>query len=135
MNRRLVYRVSWGQAVLMTALYCGVIFFISSRPRPTEELLLPTGPVPHFIEYLGLGILAWSVSWLRRPLPDRRRRILATIGFCALYALSDEIHQAFVPLRSCEAADWVIDVAGSTAGALLMERLTARRVIRLRRAA
>ena len=118
----------------MTACYCAAIFFISSRPRPTEELFLPTGAIPHFIEYLGLGTLVWTVTWLGRPLPSRVRRFHASLAFCALYALSDEIHQAFVPLRSCEAADWLVDVVGSMAGILLMEWLTARRLLSLRRA-
>lgn len=46
--------------------------------------------------------------------------------------MSDEIHQAFVPLRSCEVTDWLIDIAGSTLGILFMEWLTARRIISLR---
>jgi len=120
--------------MLAMAAYCAVIFFISSRSRPTDELLLPTGPIPHFIEYLGLGTLAWVNMWLRRPLPGRLRRLNASLAFCAFYAFTDEIHQAFVPLRSCESIDWLIDIAGSLSGIMLMEWLTARRFIRLKRA-
>lgn len=128
------FRLSRAQAVVLAVCYCAIIFFISSRPKPTEELFLPTGAIPHFIEYAGLGMLAWAVVWLGRPLPKRSRRFFAALAFCALYALSDEIHQSFVPFRSCEAADWVVDVVGSMAGILLMERLTARRIVSLRRA-
>ncbi len=134
MKRGMKFRLSRGQAVLMTVCYCAVIFFISSRSRPTEELLLPTGGIPHFIEYAGLGTLAWAVVWLGRPLPDRFRRFHASLAFCALYAISDEIHQSFVPLRSCEAIDWMIDVVGSMTGILFMEWLTARRIVTLKRA-
>ncbi|HNW36929.1 MAG TPA: VanZ family protein [Candidatus Ozemobacteraceae bacterium] len=134
MKRRLTYRLSQTQAVLTAAAYCAVIFFISSRPRPTEELLLPTGPIPHFVEYLGLGTLAWVNLWLRRPLPNRFHRLHASLAFCAFYAFTDEIHQAFVPLRSCEPIDWLIDIAGSLSGIMLMEWLTARRSINLKRA-
>lgn len=118
----------------MTVCYCAVIFFISSRSRPTEELLLPTGAIPHFVEYAGLGTLAWAVAWLGRPIPDRGRRFHTSLAFCALYAISDELHQSFVPFRSCEAIDWMVDVVGSMTGILLMEWLTARRIVSLKRA-
>lgn len=119
---------------MITLCYCAIIFFVSSRPKPTEELFLPTGAIPHFIEYFGLGVLAWSVAWLQRPLPNRIRRFHAGLAFCALYAMSDEIHQAFVPFRSCESVDWLIDIAGSMLGILVMEWLIARRFISLKRA-
>ena len=33
-----------------------------------------------------------------------------------LYAITDEVHQRFVPGRSCQAADWAIDTAGAALG-------------------
>lgn len=39
--------------------------------------------------------------------------------FCALYACSDEVHQYFVPGRSCRFFDVCVDSAGALCGALL----------------
>lgn len=42
------------------------------------------------------------------------------IPFCALYAVSDEVHQLFVEGRSCQFTDMCIDTAGAAAGALVL---------------
>lgn len=39
--------------------------------------------------------------------------------FCFLYAVSDEIHQSFVPGRSCEFRDMMIDTSGAVTGMLI----------------
>lgn len=39
---------------------------------------------------------------------------------CVLYATSDEIHQLFVPGRSCQIGDIAIDAAGAAAGIVLI---------------
>lgn len=40
--------------------------------------------------------------------------------FCVFYAVSDEVHQLFVPGRSCEVRDMCIDSCGALCGILLM---------------
>lgn len=42
-----------------------------------------------------------------------------TAGVTALYALSDEIHQLFVPNRSCDPADWAVDMVAATVSSLI----------------
>lgn len=110
--------------------YCALIFTISSISRPDEDWGMPTGAIPHFLEYAGLGVLAW-LNLAGRTRRGRRRRWPALV-FCALYAVSDELHQAFVPLRACEMKDWLIDLLGSGSGILLLELLIARKKIRVR---
>ena len=41
-------------------------------------------------------------------------------GICVLYAISDEIHQYFVPGRSCSPADVGIDTLGALTGLLVV---------------
>ncbi len=41
-------------------------------------------------------------------------------GFAALYAASDEVHQLFVPGRSGQFTDWLIDCLGALAGLVLV---------------
>ena len=71
----------------------------------------------HLIEYFCLGILAINV------LKDYHKiniwMVLICIVFCMLYALSDEIHQIYVPGRSCELRDIFIDTSGSIIGIII----------------
>ena len=71
----------------------------------------------HLIEYLCLGILVINV------LKDYHKiniwMVLICIVFCMLYALSDEIHQIYVPGRSCELRDIFIDTSGSIIGIII----------------
>ena len=83
----------------------------------------------HFTEYLILGIFlaldAQDIAVMRQ-----RETGFAYIWFIPfltgmLYAATDEFHQSFVPGRSCELRDMMIDSAGVAAGAfilLLMKR-------------
>jgi VanZ family protein len=38
---------------------------------------------------------------------------LIPVLFVALYGASDELHQYFVPTRSCDVLDWLADVTGA----------------------
>jgi len=117
---KIANRLPVWSARLLLAVYCSIIFTISSFSRPEQDYGLPTGGIPHFIEYSGLGILAWLNFWGKRK--KRIHRIGLALVFCAIYAASDELHQAFVPLRACELKDWIVDMAGSLSGILIMER-------------
>ena len=68
----------------------------------------------HFFLYFFLGVLVIhalkmiGVAW-------RRGWILALL-ICILYAISDEVHQMFVPGRGPQVRDVLIDGAGSLTG-------------------
>lgn len=47
-----------------------------------------------------------------------KKHIPLGIVLTSLYAASDEFHQLFVPGRSCQASDWLLDICGGTAGAI-----------------
>ena len=86
----------------------------------------------HFSEYLLLGLSLFAT--VREYDPVRlerneqwRRTALLSWGIGALYALTDEVHQAFVPGRSCEIRDMLIDSCGVAAGVLIMAALRSRR--------
>ncbi len=68
----------------------------------------------HFSIYAFLGF--WVQLLLR--LYPRRRFIPWTALFCMLYAVTDEIHQYFVPGRSCRVTDVCIDTLGAVTGAI-----------------
>lgn len=72
--------------------------------------------VAHFTEYMILSIACFYAlsSWQIKSL-----RLYAGLAlFCILYAVSDEIHQYFVPGRSCQLQDVLIDSSGAVTGLL-----------------
>ena len=61
---------------------------------------------------------------------ERLKLFVITSGFCFFYAITDEIHQMFVPGRAAMIKDVVIDLAGAMIGAgmfLLIRYLYKRR--------
>lgn len=72
----------------------------------------------HFVLFFVLGL---SVSNTSVRMLDIRVKpmIWASIGFCVFYAITDEIHQMFVPGRAAQISDVFIDSIGAAAGCLL----------------
>lgn len=106
--------------VLAPLIVMGVIFWFSSRSSLPD---LDGGRglqniAGHFTVYAALGLtlalLFRSLGW------STARTLLAAIAIATLYGLSDEFHQSFVPNRSVETKDVVVDFLGATAGAVAL---------------
>jgi VanZ family protein len=102
---------SWLWRWLPPLLWMGLIFFLSAQPdlphAPGEWLDAVLKKFGHAAEYLLLFCMllrAWRYS--RSPAKALDAALLAT----ALYAVSDELHQAFVPGRHANWYDVLIDV-------------------------
>jgi VanZ family protein len=109
----------WAPVVVWAA----VIFAFSSVPDlgtglGTWDLVLRK--LAHAAEFGLLGLL------LARALG--RPAVALALG--ALYAVSDEIHQSFVPGRVASPLDVLVDTAGVAAGVLCWQWLTQRRTAR-----
>lgn len=78
----------------------------------TEIITVVVRKLAHFLEYFVLGILAFC-STLSYSKYQHKTKVIYAILLCVLYAVSDEIHQYFVPGRACRALDVGIDAAGS----------------------
>ena len=68
----------------------------------------------HFSIYAIGGIIAFL--WLNTFDISLQKKIVFAILVCAAYAVSDEIHQLFIPGRSCELRDVCIDTLGASFG-------------------
>lgn len=68
----------------------------------------------HFFAYLVLGLL--FAMALGNSGMDLQRAVLVAFALSALYAASDEFHQLFIPGRSGEFRDVLIDSAGAATG-------------------
>ena len=82
----------------------------------------------HLLEYTVLGWLCAAASSRTWPSASVWRTVAFAVFISALWGLSDEIHQAFVPGRSSEVADVIADLFGSMAGAAASLLLSNRTV-------
>ncbi len=107
---------------------CLLIFWQSSGPLPPRTPYLPgLDKLAHFAVYALLAFLA-ARAFATMPFPDQARVVpWAAASFAALYGISDEIHQSFVPGRSADVWDLVADIFGAIAGALIYRWRAARR--------
>lgn len=101
--------IFWGPALLQM----GLIFFFSSRPSGSAviEKFPLSAPVGHLAGYFLLGLLLYRA--LKRgdfTWSGKASGYTLLIGF--LYALSDEFHQLFVPVRQASLGDVAIDTVG-----------------------
>ncbi len=100
-------------------LWAGLIFALSSIPHlgtglGVWDLLLRK--LAHAGEYAVLGALLVRAG-LREP---------AAIAVGALYAVTDEVHQAFAGGRHAAPLDWAIDTVGVALGALVLAHVRSR---------
>lgn len=89
---------------------------IEKQKEIWENISFAVRKTGHFGEY---GILAVLVSGLLLTF-DRvvknKKWLLFAVAFCAVYAITDEIHQGFVAGRSPKFMDVCIDTAGAACG-------------------
>jgi VanZ family protein len=127
-------------SVLLVVAWIAFIFHLSSQPasqfnalsRQVTEVIIETiekvapetsfnwdlrglnhfiRKKAHFISYFVLGALVMNAL-------DQKgyRKVPLTLLICVLYAVSDEIHQTFVPGRGGNVIDVVLDSVGSLIG-------------------
>lgn len=59
--------------------------------------------------------------------------MIVTFLICAVYAASDEIHQAYVPGRAGDWVDFLVDIAGAIIGIVLFHAVSALRYLNRQR--
>ena len=57
-------------------------------------------------------------------LKGRSKLVLVTLAICAVYAVSDEIHQLFVPGRACELFDFEVDMLGAVCSLAISQSIS-----------
>ena len=103
--------------LLATALYCAALFVLSSDTSPPQPAFLPPGTdkLAHAVLYAGLAAVV-SLGIRRAPgTATASVQFWVPFLFAALYGVSDEVHQLFVPNRSFEMGDIVADATGALA--------------------
>ena len=105
-------------------IWMGLIFWLSQQPAlpslPDSLLDLISKKLGHFFAYAILMALWWGAI---RPLqPTTGRALILAFIITLLYAISDEWHQTFVPNRSGQVADVLVDAAGALSVCLIVLR-------------
>ena len=119
------------RAWLPVAAYMALIFYFSSLSHPDEKLptfLFETlsDKLLHAIEYAVLAVLCYRAFRRAAGSWSTEYAVLFAIITASFYGATDEVHQAFVPLRAAAWSDWVADTAGGVIGSVgyrhVMER-------------
>lgn len=83
-----------------------------------ETLQAPIRKIAHFSIYSLGGIISYML--FSQYEISNKKRIIYSLALCAVYAITDEIHQYFVPGRSCEIRDMLIDSSGALLGVFIV---------------
>lgn len=91
---------------------------------PADLLTFLVRKAAHISAYFILGILLFNL--LKEYGLGVKKMIFASIAIAMLYACTDEVHQVFVPGRSGEVRDVLIDTAGAAVGVVMYAALSSR---------
>jgi VanZ family protein len=109
MRKFFAYFPYWVPAVL----WMGVIFFLSTLPESaTPGRGIVSDKVCHGAEYFILAFLI-LFALQRTTRASFFTAFWITLGWVALYGLSDEIHQLYVATRNFDVGDLLADVVGA----------------------
>ena len=124
-----IYSMSAKDAVSSSVLSSGICYRLcsifvkgfadmdmDSRLEMAASLSFIVRKSAHFIEYTILGML---YSFCFRSFGSKRPFLWPAVSG-TLYAVTDELHQVFVPGRSGQINDVLIDAAGSALGAAIV---------------
>lgn len=89
----------------------------SEKDKWLKLLVVPVRKLAHFTLYFILGLLVFN--FIFEFSFARWWGVYLSIGISFLYACSDEVHQLFVPGRSGQVSDVLLDTFGSCVGIFL----------------
>ena len=116
---------------LPALVWATIIFGFSARSQAPHvsqkpQFQLAVQKFGHATEYAILAFLVYRALRRGHQLPLRRAAILAAL-IAALYGVSDEWHQSFVPGRACLLSDMAIDATGGLLAATALYAHESRR--------
>lgn len=137
-------RIIWGSVFVL--LWMGVIFYLSHQPAEASsqlsggitdwivssiEKVIPfkiniellhtfVRKTAHFTAYFVLGLLLVITIQASRKL----KRASISLIIAVIYAITDEFHQTFIPGRSGELRDVLIDSVGALTGIIFFLIIT-----------
>jgi VanZ family protein len=120
-------RSRWYRTLLPACVWALTIFVASSIPSrdlPAEDIFEYDKLIHMAIYFIFAGLLYRALRFEGTSPAMRSRAAVVTIAIIALYGMTDEYHQHFVPGRSMDVYDWVADVAGGLLCVVVMSYLS-----------
>ena len=99
----------WGPVVA----YMGLIFYLSAQSFPPVPGGIPDW-ILHGVEYFGFAAVVFRAVSGGLPAAVTGARAATSMAIVAAYAVSDEVHQLFVPYRTADLRDVRSDVVGAS---------------------
>lgn len=101
--------------------YCVLLYYVSSISSfPVEPPFEYFDKLVHFCLYSGLsGVVAIGLQQAKHKY-SAKMLIMIPVAFSALYGITDEVHQLFVPSRTFAFGDMLADAFGALAAAVLL---------------
>ncbi len=111
---------------VLVVLWSGIIFYFSSVPNLKISqfgfLDFVLRKAAHITEYVVLCIFYIRALKNTTKLSDKKIYLFSVI-FSIVYAITDEIHQSFVPTRNCNIFDLFFDTVGVGLGKFVYKKI------------
>jgi VanZ family protein len=105
-------------------LYWLLILILTSLPGADVPNVHINDKIEHLLAYGGLGfLLNLSLRIQNKISIIKKYPALFTVLIVSTYGALDELHQLFIPGRSCDILDWTSDTIGVIIGVSLMTLL------------
>ena len=110
--------------ILPAIVWMSVIFYFSSRSTAG----IGTNSTNRFLILKSFHLIEYAVLAILLSLAIFKRSLIIFIAY--LYAISDEIHQSFVPGRTSRFRDTLIDLVGILLGVLILGKIKNTKLFR-----
>ncbi|HSW89983.1 MAG TPA: VanZ family protein [Patescibacteria group bacterium] len=104
--------------LLPLLLWCVFIFSLSSKSSLPGDNLGPIDYIFRKLAHMGTYFVLFYLAFRLFPGWKLKDRVLFAVIFAFGYAVSDEMHQGYVPGRTGTPRDWWFDGLGISFGAL-----------------
>ncbi|MFO8184393.1 MAG: VanZ family protein [Candidatus Aegiribacteria sp.] len=98
----------------LLAAVAGGIFFLSHQP--SLKMVPPLFPNQDKVLHMGEYFFLFIAMFMNRDIFRGPHPFALMFAVGTLYAVSDEVHQHFVPGRDCSAGDLLADILGLAVG-------------------
>jgi VanZ family protein len=89
------------------------IFYLSAQSNPPVPGGIPDW-ILHGVEYFGFAVVVFRAVSGGLPAVVTRASVATSMAIVTTYAISDEVHQLFVPYRTADLRDVRSDIVGAS---------------------
>ena len=119
--------------IILGIIMMGIIFLFSSYDATISSLqsqyitnfinkIIPIeSSVVRDLAHFGLFFMLELIVYIGMKICAVKRPELYSVIFVSMFAITDELHQYFVPGRSCQVHDVILDICGSLCALLIIK--------------